>query len=313
MALLSNWLFMAFAAPAIWALVNIIDVYFSKEVFRDEYDAIIVTGVFHAAPWILIPVFGFTLPDNGVALLAFAGGVFFLISYWFYFRSLFTIGDTALIQVVWNTTAIVVPLLAFFLLGEELSDLQYIGIAVTFMGLIALSLAGGITRKNVVKILLNMVGAVIFFSFSMLSEMKAYSHTTFWSGFLMFSLGAFSGGAIVLVVRIFQKKAFHLIKMNKDYAWWFIGTELINIVGTICSQRAISLTPAISFVAVIESLMPALIIVESLVILVILRIFSRNGHEIMEKIHRDQTAGFWIKAIAIIIMAIGIYLINLKI
>ena len=312
MAILSNWLVMAFAAPILWAVVNIIDVYFSKEVFRDEYDAVIITGAFGVLPWTLVPILGFSFPENGLALLAFGGGICFLLSYWFYFRALFAIGDTALIQVLWNTTAIVVPILAFFLIGEKLSGIHYLGIAITFAGLMTLSMAGGITRENISRILLSMVGAIIFFSVSMIAQERVYSQATFWSGLLAFVLGIFSGSLLFLIFRTLQGKTGHLIKMNRDYAGWFLGTEIINIVGIVCSQRAISLAPAISFVAVIESLMPALIVIESLAILLLLKVFSKNGHELMEKIHREQTAGFQIKVVSIVIMAIGIYLINLK-
>lgn len=312
MALLSNWLFMAFAAPAIWALVNIIDVYFSKEVFQDEYDAVIITGAFGILPWILTPIFGFSFPEVNITLLALGGGICFLLSYWFYFRALFVIGDTALIQVLWNTTAIVVPVLAFFLIKEKLSEIQYIGIVVTFEGLMTLSVVGGSTRENMTKILPSMIGAIIFFSLSLIAQEKVYTQTTFWNGLLVFTLGIFFGSVLFLIARTIQGKTFHLIKMNKYYIRWFLGTEIINVVGIVCSQRAISLAPAISFVAVIESLMPAFIILESIVILLFLKIFSRNGHEIMERIHQEQTAGFRAKALAIAIMATGIYLINLK-
>jgi hypothetical protein len=157
-----------------------------------------------------------------------------------------------------------------------------------------------------------MVCAIIFFSLSMIAQERIYESTGFWNGYLIFSLGVGSGGLAFLITRTIQRKTGHLLKLNRDFAGWFLGAELLGIFGTACSQRAISLTPAISFVAVIESLMPAFIIGESLVILLILKALSRNGHKLMEKIHKDQVVGFRIKVAAIVIMAIGIYLINLK-
>lgn len=313
MALLSNWLFMAFAAPAIWALVNIIDVYFTAEVYKDEYDGVIISGIFHIIPWLLVPVVGYSFPGTGTALIAFLGGIFLILSAWFYFKALFAIGDASLIQTLWNSTAIVVPVLAFFLIGEKLSILQYVGIAIVFSGLMILSLGDGITKKNVIRIIPNMIGAVIFFSLSMIAQERVYSQTGFWNGFLAFSLGAFSAGLVFLIVRTCMGKTSHLLKLNKDYVGWFIGAEILAILGNICSQRAISLAPAVSLVAVIDSLMPALVIAESLLIFILLKFFSSKEHEIMEKIHRGQVGGFRVKVLAIIIMAIGIYLINMKV
>lgn len=313
MALLSNWLFMAFVAPAIWALVNIIDVYFTKEVYEDEYDGVIISGTLHISPWVLVPIVGYSLPEIDTILIALLGGIFLILSAWFYFRALFAIGDASLIQTLWNSTTIVVPVLAFFLIGEKLSVLQYVGIVITFSGLMTLSFGDGITKKNVATILPNMVGAVIFFSLSMIAQEKVYSQTGFWNGFLTFSVGAFATGLAFLIVRTCMGKTSHLLKMNKDYAGWFLGTELLVILGNACSQWAVSLAPAVSLVAVINSLMPVLVIAESLLIFLLLKLFSSNGHEIMEKIHRGQIGGFRVKTAAVIIMAIGIYLINLKI
>jgi drug/metabolite transporter (DMT)-like permease len=303
---------MAFAAPAIWALVNIIDVYFTAEVYEDEYDGVIISGMFHIIPWVLAPIIGYSFPETGIALTAFLGGVLLVLSSWFYFRSLFAIGDASLIQTLWNSTAIIVPVLAFLLIGEKLSILQYVGIAIVFSGLMILSLGDRITKKNVIKILPNMIGAVVFFSLSMVAQEKVYSHAGFWNGFMTFSLGAFAAGLAFLVIRSFLGKTSHLLKLNKDYVGWFIGAEILAILGNICSQRAISLAPAVSLVAVIDSLMPAFILAESLLIFLLLKVFSSNGHEIMEKIHKGQVGGFGAKIVAIIVMAIGIYLINLK-
>jgi drug/metabolite transporter (DMT)-like permease len=312
MAVWNSWLFMAFAAPALWALANIIDVYFTKEVYKDEYDGVIISGLFHLAPWILLPIFGISFPEKIVTFLAFGAGIFFLLANWFYFRSMFAIGDASLIQTLWNSTAIVVPVLAFFLIGEKLATIHYVGIAITFAGLMILSLGDGITKRNISEILPDMAGAIVFFSLSMIAQERVYHHAGFWNGYLTFSLGVGTGGLIFLIVRIIQKRTGHLLKLNRDFAGWFLGAECLGLFGTVCSQRAISLTPAVSFVAVIEALMPAFIIGESLLIFVLCKIFRANGRKIVNKIHEGQVRGFGIKILAIAIMAAGIYLINLK-
>lgn len=63
----SKWLFMAFAAPMLWALVNIIDVYFCKEVYRDDFTATAISQIFQIIPWIAVPWIGFTLPETRMA------------------------------------------------------------------------------------------------------------------------------------------------------------------------------------------------------------------------------------------------------
>jgi hypothetical protein len=76
------------------------------------------------------------------------------------------------------------------------------------------------------------------------------------------------------------------------------------------SQRAIDVSPSVSFIAAIESTQPAFIMILSALIFAIFAILSFRKKELMRKLYEEQLVGFRTKAIAIIIMIIGIYLIN---
>ena len=304
-----NWFLIAFIAPFLWALVNIIDVYFAKEVYQDEYDGAIVSGFFQVIPWLLVPFIGLAIPGINIVMLAILGGLFFCAAMFFYFKAIFTTGDVSLLQIFWNLTALVVPVITFFVLSERLSNFQYAGILTTFAGATLLSFHRGIRENNFKRFLVLMSGAILFLSFSMVTADIVYSRTDFFSGFLFFALGYFIGSLFILNINK-KKSTKYLYRLCKEYFVWFFVIEAINLAAIIFSQRAISISPSVSFVAVIESFIPAFILLLSLSMLVILSILPFKKQKVIKLIYQDQIAGSTHKIAAILIMAYGIYLIS---
>ncbi len=309
-ALSNNWLLVSVMAPALWALVNIIDLFFAEDVYKDEYDGTIISGLFSGIPWLLFPFAKVVFPQFQISILAVASGYLFGMSIFFYFRAIYKTKDMALIQTLWMMSAVLVPILAYLVLGEKLTLTQYAGSTIVFAAAVSLS-AEGSTRKDLCKILPSMVGAILLLSISMIGQKVVYTNKSeFFGGFLMFSLGSFSAGFTVLVIRMVLGKTSHLWAMSRKNAGKFLGAESLQLIGVFCSQRAIDISPAVSFVAVIESLLPAFVIFESLVIFVVFKAFSFNREDLAKDIYENQTKGWIVKAVVIAIMALGIYLIK---
>lgn len=305
----NNWLLLAFIAPLFWAAVNIIDLYFVKEAYRDEYEGAIITGFFQIIPLAVILLLGFPMPDNKIILLAVFGGLLFFFAMFFYFKALFNVDDLALLQVLWNLVAICVPCLAFFLLGEKLTAIQYTGVFVTFGGAALLTFDKRLRRANFSKITLIMLCAIFFLSLSMVIQGKVYSKTIFWTGLSFFSLGNVLGSFCLLIME--RKKGIgHILHLNKKYFGWFLMTELITLSGVICSQRTIDLSPSVSFVAVIESSQPVFILLLSAFSLMFFTLFSLRKRALIKQIYEQQLVSIGSKLIAVTIMGLGIYLIN---
>jgi drug/metabolite transporter (DMT)-like permease len=309
MAIFDNWILLAFAAPIIWAFGNLIDAYLVKEAFKDEYDGTIIFGFLGMISWATVGFTGFELPSWDIVALALLSGVLMTLYYFFYFKAIFITGDVTLIQIVWNTTAILTPILAYFILGEKLSFLQYVGIGVVFLGATIIS-SGKSTKEGVVKIVFNISISVILFSFNMIVDSRLYAHCDFWSGFLLFVLGGFLASLGFFVIRMIQGKVSHIYKGTKNYLVWLVTAELIGTIATICSHRAIKVTPVVSFIAVIESFMPAFIIFESAIVFLFAKLLFVKEDGIAQKIYEEQVVGVGTKIFAVAIMAIGIYMIN---
>ena len=309
----SNWIIVAFLAPFFWALVNIIDVYFVSSVYEDEWDGIIINSVFQSLP-LLLPLLGivtFVFPGILPSVLAFTGGALLVISFFFYFKTLFISSDVVVVQAFWNLSVPLVPFFAWLLIGEKLTFVNYVGIALAFIGAMLFTLHKKIKERRLGKVFAVMIGAIVFFSLSMVVQAEAFRlmDGDFWSGFLIFSLGASVTGLFLLFFdpQPLKLRMSHVIKMSKTYFGVFVLAESLNLLGVAASQRAIDLSPAVSFVAVIGSSIPVFVMFLSFVLVIV---FIALNKERAREIYQSQLVAFKTKIAACCIIATGIYLIS---
>lgn len=310
-----SWLLMAFVAPFLWAVANLIDVYFVGEVYEDEYDGTILSGVFQSFAF-LPAVFGILhpeMPDMAVSALFVLSGFLFLSSLFFYFQSLFILDDAALIQTIWNTTILATPFFAWLLFAERLEPKHYLGIAIAFVGVWVLSISASFRFRTLKKILPSMAAAVALLSLSMVFSERAYglSDTSFYSGFFLFSLGSVSGAAVAFLLdrkKRAKHRSKHVFSLGKKYFLVFCVAELLSVIGTLGSQRALDLAPSAAFVAVVESSIPFFIVLLSALMMAALYLFGRGAAA--RRIYREQLTGIGVKILSLIIIISGIYLIS---
>ena len=320
-----HWLVVSFAAPALWALVNIIDVYFVKGIYLDELDGTIISGLFQMVPWLVLGFF-FRADTAGAffaggvwpwfapeAWLGFAGGLFFTAAFYFYFKALFSHSDAALLQIMWSLTIVVVPALSFFLWGETLPIIKYAGMGIVLVGAVTFTLSKTLQLRASGRYVAIMMCAVFLLSLGMVCEDRAYTlladkglgDQAFLAGFLLFSLGAFAGG--ILFALFFRRNPWPLLK---KYAAVFVVIEGVSFLGTLASQRAISLSPSVSFVAAVETMVPAFIALYSvLIMLFAVRLFGKSARA-LPQMYREQLAGWPVKLCATLAMAAGVYIIS---
>ncbi len=295
---------MAFAAPVLWALVVLLDVYFVHRVYGKAQEATVISGLFQGIVFLLIPFVGFTWPGNMAGLLFMAGGIAFALHVLWYFKSMFIVRDGALVYILANFSTIFVPILAWIFIGESMNFSGYAGIILVFAGGVAITWAGGIQKKNLTIIAKPMIPTVVFFSVGMILQKRGYEITTtgFWPGFFLFSLGIVLGGILVFLFNNERKNLLGQIKsLSGKHGLVFIFAESLSVAGIWTSQKAISLAPSVSLVAAIESLVPLFVMAGSLPIMFFYRDYAMD-------IYKKQIAGLGGKLVAIILIATGIYL-----
>lgn len=306
------WLPIAFVAPVIWAFECLFDLYLVHDIYADEWDGTVISGVFMLLPW-LLPAFGILqfnpLPAQA-ALLALCGGALFLGSYLFYFRALVRFSDSSMILVLWETQVVVVPFFAWLWFSEVLLPDHYIGIALAFLGSVLFGARDGMLRDGLLRVAGTMSWAVILLASSMVAQKEAYriASEQFFDVYLMFSLG----GAIPAVVIAMLRPTITMARVHRlsQFRWNILAlvllSEIVSAGVIVFSQRAIDLAPSVSFVAAIESSLPAFIMLLSLLLAMV---FGRTRHEKLAALFLQQIAGWQEKLFAMALMSAGIYCI----
>lgn len=305
-------------APICWALVNMVDVYLVDGIYQDSLEATIISGLFQLIPLVGVIFFGnvdfsdvSSWPIQAVAF-SFFGGLLYTSAFYFYFRALFEHNDVTFVQIVWSLTIVAVPLISFVLFGEQLSAVKYVGMAIVLSGSILLALNGKLRTRFVSKYFWIMLGAVILLSLSMIFSEKAYSIMSdaygkqgFVKGFLIFISGAFSAG---LSFAIFSRR--NPIPTIKKYYKIFLMGEGIYFLGNFASQIALDIAPSASFIAVVETFTPVFVMMYSLAILFFFSVILKKKNEVIRRIYAEQINGVWVKFLAVIVMATGLYVMS---
>ncbi len=327
-AIFENGIIIAFFAPFFGGLINLFDTYFVDSIYDSEWDGLIMSALFRLLPCIgLLFFFGPEIISaitagsgsqilfgiNVGVILSFVGGAIFIVAILYYFKALFQHNDMALIQILLNVVVVVVPVLAFLIAGEKLTVIKYVGIAVAFLGASIPSLNDGIKKKSR-DLLWKMAIAVFCFAISMSLLEKAYTdialvvegeNQAFWVGFFYFCLGSCLLGLGISAKK--KKLSRRTLGIIKKFFVIFLVAEVLEIGEILAVQKAISLT-AVSYVSVIENFDSAFILLFSFLTLVLFRFLIKKDNKKIEAINKEQLKGWRLKVVAIVVMAIGVYM-----
>ena len=86
------WFLFAIAGAIIGAVVQVLDMYLSKDgIFSHPIEPTVVSGVMQAMLWASLPFVGFEYPESGlIAGIAVLGGILHISSLFFYFKVVFS-------------------------------------------------------------------------------------------------------------------------------------------------------------------------------------------------------------------------------
>lgn len=305
-----NWFLLALCAPALWAVVNIIDVYFVEDIYEGPLDGFILSGLFQIVPWLAVPlgILEFYVLPVAPTALFLLGGFLYMAAFYFYFKALFQKNDAPLVQVLWTLSLPLVPVFSWIVFGEQLLLIQYVGIFITFLGGFFLSMDSTLRSDRFWLVAKTMIFANVSLAASMVIQSHAYEvvgEGGFWSGYLLFSLGAFLVAPLVWTI---SDRKLRVFRLARRYWLIFLLSEGLATLGFLASQRALSLSVSPSFVAVLETLIPAFVMVFSILIVFLLWVFRSQSLKI-RILYQNQFRGVFVKIVSIGIIAFGIYLL----
>ena len=327
------WLIFALISPFANALVNVVDVYFAKGVYENEWDGAAISCMFKivALPSILIWVVlqgesqlvlsQFSEIDKSLFGLAFIGGIFYSLSSYFYFRAVMSgKADVVFIEALFNLTAVFVPVLAVLVLGKVLTVNQWIGVVLACFGAFVLYVkAQDLSVENLIgKKTASMILASICLSICLVIESKVYESAPFIPIFCVFSCGCFMTGCAYAIVRK-MKKMQSLTSLCRRFFFIFIIMETLELIGALSQELALSMTESY-YVSTVYCFQPVFALVISGAMLVIfstIALFPRKFWKLQAKlnglakeVHADQTGNLWAKAIGIVAITIAVILVS---
>jgi drug/metabolite transporter (DMT)-like permease len=273
-----EWFILGLIAPALWAVVILIDDNLIRDVYRSATFGAIVAGLLGGVPALvgavgLKPVTELiSLPQ---ALLALAAGMAMVGFYWLFFQSLET-DDPSIVTALSNMTSVLVPVLAFIFLGEVLKLHQYLGIAIVLGASVALAGLDAETRR-LGKVWKVMLAASALLAFNSVAGKYLYTQADFWSVYVFVSAGMVMAALGIWFFTTTGRGFLAAVKQIPKPALVVIGlAELLNVAAELTFNRAISLGP-VSAVRVLEATQPIFILLIAVLLFPLAPQFLREG------------------------------------
>ncbi|MGI9317485.1 MAG: EamA family transporter [bacterium] len=303
----NNWLLIAIIPPMLYAIVSLFDAYYiDRQVFDNAREATIISALFGALP-LLAPalgVFEIQLPAPEVTLIAFLSGVGFTLHIYYYLAALFEKNDVVLGETIQNLSVFVVPFLAYFLIDEVLTPIHYVGIGIATLGVVFMychnkpSFKGNFTGCN------KLIVSMLLFSLTLIAGEWVYQHTSFWDGFMIFSFGMFTAGCAFYLIG--NKSRIPRVVCSR---WrMFLLIEGLTTIGVLCSQRAVDISPSVTFIAITECLVAFFILLLSVGVFWFTGANNKKLHA-LKVVCKNQLIDYPGKIIAGLFISTGILLV----
>lgn len=306
MDLWNSWVAMSLLSAAAWGLSCVIDVCFVGEgIYRKPEDGLLTAGLFCAVPFLIFSEPGVTNDvDTGVVAVALLSGIFYLLHVYFYFTALFALNDASNAEIFNTLSVLVVPVLAFLMLGELLPVRYYIAIGICVLGILVLIRFQLSTLTWQVAVLLGT--SVLFVSLVMVMQAWVLQFVAYETAVSLFSFSAFVAVAALLVARARLRR--RLMVIVKRIGLLLLVVECLELAAVFGSQRATDVGPSVSLVALLECSLPIFVMVFSGIFLGASRYWQKAGMDGVRAALASQTDAYPAKlfSLALIVMAISL-------
>ncbi len=242
-----SWLFFAFSGPVLWAISVHLDKYLVERFFKESNVAVLL--VFTAFIGVLMLPFIWVLEPGVVSLdvesvaIIAASGVLYMGAMLFYLQALQS-EEASVVAPFFQASPLFGYVLAYFVLGEELSAMQMAGGALIIVGALIVSIRFGQSGAFKLRLALLMltcgfVLALATLIFKIFAVEVAFWTTTFW----MF-VGEAIFGAALLMIRSYRSQFVALMRANTAALLSInASNELINLGGGLGNRYALLFAP----------------------------------------------------------------------
>lgn len=160
----------AIASIACWGFVNVLDSYLiERKIWENCWDGMVISSQFKIFGVLIFGglFFGRVIEISYTdAFLSIMGGALISSSYIFCFATMLYYNDVPLVQLVWNLSSPLVVVRGYFFLGKAFSSRTYFGMAIVFLGALAISFSKDSLNCRLSRFALLLIPMVVFYSVS---------------------------------------------------------------------------------------------------------------------------------------------------
>jgi len=258
-----SWFYLALLAPLLYAIVNLLDDNLLQFVYKSPYVAAISAGFYGSLPLLSLFFIHTRNISMGLALLSLLAGFLTLTYYFFYFKGLET--DTpSVVVALFGLAPAVIPLLAHFIVHEQLAALQIVGFVIVVLASLGLAVTD-LKQMKFSKALIPVLVAVVLMDAVSLITKYVYQKADFYPAYLYFSAGMGLGGIVFFLAKLRDnKKAIKgIAKGIKKLLPIFIVAEATGLAAEFTLNLAIS-RGSVSLVKAIEGIQPMFVLLIAL-------------------------------------------------
>lgn len=292
---------LAFVSPILHGWANIIDSDFSNKIFKRLACVIFfseLVGLVFLPIVIIIspPTFVHSITIFAILLACALIEVFYLFPYYWAFRD----ADTSIVTSLFSLDKLFVPILAYFMVGERLSTLQYLGLAIIVIASISLNL--DFKKHKINHAFYLMLGVAIMLAIESVLFKYIFEHGVSWGTAFVWVSGLQFAVAFILLLFPKNRADFKEArrKMNQ-IGYLFFLEELLSWGGEAASTAAISLIP-VSVEQGISASQPVFVLVYALIFA---RKFPKFFKEFTDKHALIEKSVFFVLIILGTLLVIG--------
>jgi len=241
----------AFIRPALFGLCNIVDQHLTNNLFKRVSTLTFYGLIFNITTvFFMLLIFGFPgLPPMAVVPLVIVIVVIEIFGLLPYYQALRKM-DTSTVMAVFQFGKILIPVLAFFLIGEQLRPIQYLGFLIIVLASVMLSL-----DKTNLKTKLNIgfwfvILSATIFAFGSITEKAALEHISWYGLIFWYLVTSVIFSNVFLIGRESRKDIVESAKIFRKNIKYFALNQVIFTGGLFAGIYALVTIPVTVFGAI---------------------------------------------------------------
>ena len=295
------WIWYILFAQFIWASFNVIQKIIITKKIKKEIVYLVITNTIYCSMTFLLLFFKRPSFDNiPVIMIAVLAGIFSFFGALMFFKTLHH-EEISRIAPLFNLTPILILLLSFIFLKENLSFENYISFFLIILGGFLISIKIDGKKLRVSKVIFLMMLSCLFFAISNILIKYSSRYLDVYSYFFYSIMGWFISTIPFFFSKTVVKDIINKVKTLGKKTWiLIIAIEVAALPVTYLVSTVIK-TIDISLIAIVGNTQPVFVLL----------IATLLSHKFPHLIEEDKSRkALLIKASAILIMFIGLYLLK---